>query len=199
MSYGARPMSSPTSWNLSPRSAAIRPSVRLRANRTISRRESCSARPRRRRGTMTTISTIERDAATPPAWLSHVQSRTSPPDLTTTEGRLARVALFGAAISPWDSNAGLISISARHTSTLSGIVGPTHWQRTGRLIEAERPNKRHGLRSSTARRSTPARKTQRHEPSREALAVFAYAASPYFAASQALACSKINLLHEPTI
>src|SRR5262249_22053973 len=48
---------------------------------------SCSARPRRRRGTMTTISTIERDAATPPAWLRHVQSTTSPPDLSTTEGR----------------------------------------------------------------------------------------------------------------
>jgi uncharacterized LabA/DUF88 family protein len=84
---------SPTSWNLSPRSAAIRPSAQLRANRAITPNNSCSARPRRRRGTMTTIST-------PPAWLRHVQSRTSPPDLTTTEGRLARVALFGAAISP---------------------------------------------------------------------------------------------------
>ena len=84
---------SPTSWNLSPRSAAIRPSAQLRANRAITPHNSSSARPRRRRGTMTTIST-------PPAWLRHVQSRTSPPDLTTTEGRLARVALFGAAISP---------------------------------------------------------------------------------------------------
>src|ERR1700751_508201 len=84
-------MSSPTSWNLSPRSTAIRPSAQLRANRAITPHNSCSARPRRRRGTMTTI---ERDAATPPAWLRHVRSRTSPPDLTTIEGRLARVALI---------------------------------------------------------------------------------------------------------
>jgi hypothetical protein len=40
------------------------------------------------------MTTIERDAATPPAWLRHVRSRTSPPDLTTIEGRLARVALI---------------------------------------------------------------------------------------------------------
>src|ERR1700730_9305057 len=39
---------------------------------------------------------------------------------------------------------------------LSGIVGPTRWQRTGRLIEAMRPMARQArLRSSTARRSTP--------------------------------------------
>jgi hypothetical protein len=44
-------------------------------------------------------------------------------------------------------------------ATLSGIVGPTHWQRTGRLIEAVRPMARQArLRSSTARRSTPPRK-----------------------------------------
>ena len=79
---------------LSPRSAAIRPSARLRANRAITRRNSCSVRQRRRRGVMTTTSTIERDATTPPSWLKHVQSRTSPPHLTTTEVRLARVALL---------------------------------------------------------------------------------------------------------
>ena len=73
-----------------------------------------------------------------------------------------------------DSSAGLKSIAASHMSQGSGIVGPTHWQRTHRLIEGRvRPNKsEHGLRSSTARRSTSTQ-MQRHEPSRETLAAFA--------------------------
>src|SRR6202023_1883716 len=41
----------------------IRPSVRPRASRGITPRNSCSARPRWRRGAMTTISTIEDDPA----------------------------------------------------------------------------------------------------------------------------------------
>ena len=43
---------------LHPRSAAIRPNDRLRANRVITRRNSCSAQPPSRRGVMTTITTI---------------------------------------------------------------------------------------------------------------------------------------------
>jgi hypothetical protein len=34
-----------------------------------------------------------------------------------------------------------------HTSRASGIIGPTHWQRTRRLIETVRPNKRHRVRA----------------------------------------------------
>jgi hypothetical protein len=55
------------------------------------------------------------------------------------EGRLARVACFrcaacGSALAwpfhRWDSKAGLNSIFAGDIIPLSGIVGPTHWQRT---------------------------------------------------------------------
>ena len=78
------------------------------------------------------------------------------------------------AFAIWDSSAGLKSIAASHMSQGSGIVGPTHWQRTYRLIEGRvRPNKsEHGLRSSTARHSTSTQ-MQRHEPSRKTLAAFA--------------------------
>src|SRR5277367_5163832 len=56
-------MSSPTSSNCNPSSAAIRPSVRPRANRVITRRNSCIAPPPWRRGAMTTISRSENDPA----------------------------------------------------------------------------------------------------------------------------------------
>jgi len=57
------------------------------------------------------------------------------------EGQLARVALFrcaacGSAGRPfhrWDSKAGLNSILAGDSIPLSGIVGPTHWQRTSAI------------------------------------------------------------------
>src|SRR5215218_6976632 len=58
-------MSSPISWNCSPSSAAIRPSVPPRVNRVITRRNSCSARPPWRHGPMTTISTTENGATLP--------------------------------------------------------------------------------------------------------------------------------------
>ena len=57
-----------------------------------------------------------------------------------------------AASSRWDSSAGLKSIAASHTCIRSGIVGPTHWQRTRRLFEGRASKQeRHG-RLSTARR-----------------------------------------------
>ena len=58
-----------------------------------------------------------------------------------------------AASSRWDSSAGLKSIAASHTCIRgSGIVGPTHWQRTHRLFEGRASKQeRHG-RLSTARR-----------------------------------------------
>src|SRR6266849_5742730 len=74
MSCAARPTSSPIWWSCNPSSAAIPPSARPRANRVITRRNSCSARPPRCRGAMTTISTIENDPA-----------RGQPPTLLRTE------------------------------------------------------------------------------------------------------------------
>src|SRR5260370_35978538 len=56
-------MSSPIWWSCNPSSAAIHPSVRPRASRVITHRNSCSARPPWRREAMTTISTIENDPA----------------------------------------------------------------------------------------------------------------------------------------
>src|SRR6201747_550786 len=63
MNCDARPTSSPTWSNCSPSSAAIPPSVRLRASRAITRRNSCSARPPWRREARTTISRIENTRA----------------------------------------------------------------------------------------------------------------------------------------
>src|ERR1700681_145273 len=63
MNCGARPTSSPTWSNCSPSSAAIPPSVRLRASRAITRRNSCSVRPPWRREATTTISRIENTMA----------------------------------------------------------------------------------------------------------------------------------------
>src|SRR5260370_1300632 len=50
-------MSSPTWWNCNPSSAATPQSARPRASRVITPRNSCSARPPRCQGPMTTIST----------------------------------------------------------------------------------------------------------------------------------------------
>src|SRR6478672_1365315 len=58
-------MSSPTSWSCNPSSAAIPPSAPPRANRVITRRNSCSARPPWRHGPMTTISTTENGVTLP--------------------------------------------------------------------------------------------------------------------------------------
>lgn len=53
----------------------------------------------------------------------------------------------GGGLSIWDSSAGLINIVTIPLKQESGIVGPTHWQRTRRLIEAVRPNRmRHRVR-----------------------------------------------------
>src|SRR3990170_4042559 len=59
MNCAVRPTSSPTWRNWNPSRAAIQPSARPRASRVIMRRSSCSARPRWRRGPMTTTSRIE--------------------------------------------------------------------------------------------------------------------------------------------
>src|SRR3954466_7746643 len=53
-------MSSPASWSCNRNSAVIPPNVRHRANRDITRRNSCSAPPPWRPGPMTKISTTEK-------------------------------------------------------------------------------------------------------------------------------------------
>src|SRR5499425_601909 len=66
MNCAGRPTCSPIWWSCSPSSAAIRPSARPRASRVIMRRNSCSARPRRCHGAMTTTSTIKVDVSSQP-------------------------------------------------------------------------------------------------------------------------------------
>src|ERR1700749_4659722 len=79
MNCGARPMSSPTSWNCNPSSAAPHPNARLLANRVIMRRNSCSARPPWYRGAMTTSSTTKREIrGKPPASFPNQPDRNCP-------------------------------------------------------------------------------------------------------------------------